>query len=181
MYIFYQWLKVLEGILIASTIASALCLIPVIGWIACLIAAILGAAALAGVLAGLAHAMSDAASPSDVNPDLGSSLATNGCDGQGADLVMVSGEWVYDLLHDGWNEIHPIRQCQKIWNDGWNGTWPFDVNATYNAWCAAIGDASSPLTRSNQDKPENHWQIYPVIDGCDPDQGDDKNDGPIIR
>ena len=28
----------------------------------------------------------------------------------GASMVFVAGTWVYDSLHEGWNEIHPIKQ-----------------------------------------------------------------------
>jgi hypothetical protein len=29
-------------------------------------------------------------------------------------MVVVKGKWVYDSLHYGWNEIHPVRACQII-------------------------------------------------------------------
>jgi len=29
-----------------------------------------------------------------------------------ADLV--SGTWVYDSAHEGWNEIHPIKKCLRL-------------------------------------------------------------------
>lgn len=169
MYIFYQWLKVLLGLLTAAAVASWLCYVPVIGWIACAIATGLAIVALIGIFTSIGHAMNDAASPSDVNPDLGGSLSTNGCTGRGADLLVVSGEWIYDSLHDGWNEIHPVRHAQKISNTGWEGTWPFDARRARDRWCDAIDDSRDPVTRGNQKKPENRWQLHPLIDGCAPE------------
>jgi hypothetical protein len=174
MYIFYQWLKVLFGILTAATIAGALCLIPVIGWIACLVAGILLAAAAAAFIASIVHGNLDAASPSDVNPALGGELHQNDCRLTGADLLVVSGTWVYDSLHSGWNEIHPIKQCQKIGT--WNGKWEFlsgrSTQDERDFWCSGIASASSPLTIANQGKPENQWTVHPVIDGCTPENNE---------
>jgi hypothetical protein len=174
MYIFYQWLKVIFAILIAGTVAGALCLIPVIGWIACLVAAILLAAAAAAFIASIVHGNLDAASPSDVNPALGSALHQNDCTLTGADLLVVSGTWVYDSLHSGWNELHPVKQCQNIGK--WNGTWTFPSGRSpqeeRDFWCAGIASASSPLTIANQQKPENQWTVHPVIDGCTPENGE---------
>jgi hypothetical protein len=170
MYIFYQWLKVLLALFLAATVASALCLVPVIGWIACLIAAIVIALGCAGFLAGLIHGELDAASPADVDPSLGSELHHNGCDGRGADILVVSGEWVYDSLHSGWNEIHPIRHCQRI--GVWDGMWPFDPQTERDRWCASIASAGSPLTVEHQKEPQNKWKIHPLVDGCRPSEPD---------
>ncbi|MEU2042714.1 hypothetical protein [Nocardia niwae] len=166
MYIFYQWLKVLLALLIAAGIASTFCLVPVIGWIACLIAQIALWVSLPVLLAGFIHGALDEASPSDVDPNLGE-LHQNGCDGKGADLVVVTGTWVYDALHDGWNEIHPIKRCHKISNIPWDGTWPFDPQMTQDQWCAAITAAGSPLTVENQQKPHHQWTVHPLVDGCE--------------
>jgi hypothetical protein len=169
-YIFYQYLKALVALSAVGTVLSALCLIPVIGWIACAIAAAIFIPALlaylAALIAGLIHANSDTAYPSDVNPELGDKLVTNGPDRLGADLLLVKGEWVYDSLHSGWNEIHPVRYCQKI--GSWGGIWEFDASLAQKNWCEAVATASSPLTQANQLKPENQWEIHPIIDGCMP-------------
>jgi hypothetical protein len=29
-------------------------------------------------------------------------------------VVVVKGVWIYDSLHDGWNEIHAVQACQII-------------------------------------------------------------------
>lgn len=183
MYIFYQWLKVIFGILLAGTIAGALCLIPVIGWIACLIAAILLAAAAAAFIASIVHGNLDAASPADVNPSLGGELHQNDCSLTGADLVVVAGEWVYDSLHDGWNEIHPIRQCQRIGT--WTGTWTFPSGRSpkdeRDFWCGALGTARDPLTSATQKEPQHQWTFHPVVDGCRPEGTSGDDDLPVIR
>jgi hypothetical protein len=181
MYIFYQWLKVIFGLLLLGTIGAALCLIPVIGWIACAIAMALIVIAAAAFIAAIVHGNLDAASPSDVNPSLGGEMHQNNCAGVGADLVIVSGEWVFDSLHEGWNEIHPIRHCQKIGT--WAGFWPWaDPQTERDIWCRAIESGSSPLTIDNQKKPENQWTVHPSVDGCQPGGSDDDDqDGPIIK
>ncbi|HEV7442589.1 MAG TPA: hypothetical protein VGO18_08335 [Steroidobacteraceae bacterium] len=151
MYMFYQWLKVALGLFIGAAVASTLCLIPVIGWIACLIAEIIIAVAIAASLAALLIGeFGDAAKPSDLDPSLGGEMHQNGCDGKGADLVVVAGTWVYDSLHEGWNEIHPIKRCHKIGT--WDGVWPFDPQTTRDRWCAALGAADSPLRTSSSRK-----------------------------
>ena len=70
------------------------------------------------------------------------------------------------LGHDGWNEIHPIKHCQRIGT--WSGGWNIDAKIARDHWCEAVGTVSSPLTRDNQQRPENQWTIHPVIDGCAP-------------
>src|SRR5262249_30822863 len=96
--------------------AAIACSIPLIGWIACavlmLIAAIIA-------VAGVVIALNDTANPSDVDANLGE-LHVNDPTGRGADLLVVKGTWVYDSFHEGWNEIHPIKHCQRIGT--WNGT-----------------------------------------------------------
>lgn len=42
----------------------------------------------------------------DVNPNLGELKKGH--------VVMMKGRWIYDSLHDGWNEIHAIHACQII-------------------------------------------------------------------
>ncbi|WP_152556581.1 hypothetical protein [Methylobacter tundripaludum] len=91
--------------------------------------------------------------------------------------MVVKGEWIYDSGHEGWNEIHPIRHCQKIGK--WYGHWDLDTKIALKSWCEAIDTASSALTVENQQKPENQWEIHPMIDGCETSQGNE--DAPIIK
>lgn len=166
-------LAVLAAMAFAAA-AAIVCAIPVIGWIACLILNLIAAAI---ALVGIAAALGDTGSPSDVDPNLGE-LHVNDPTGRGADILVVQGTWVYDSAHEGWNEIHPIKHCQRIgtyeghWNQYGDGT------GLRKRWCEAVGQATDPLTIANQDKPENTWTIHPVIDGCQPE---DPNRPPVIR
>ena len=98
---------------------------------------------------------------------------------------MVSGDWIYDSGHAGWNEIHAIHACQRLsGSDGVilakvnpDGTWPDDLGGglgldlphlpvTLARWKAAIADATTAVNGGNQDDPANNWILHPVIDGC---------------
>jgi hypothetical protein len=178
---------------VAATIAAVIiCAIPIIGWIACLIISLIFAAVTAGIVAvGMAVALGDTGNPNDVNANLGEIE-------QGKDLLVVKGTWVYDTAHTGWNEMHPIKHCQRIGKWIWplpdgtdgpsEGPWSFhtwddvfnsikdlvppnvtlDVKTYISYWCSAINDASDPTTITNQGNPSNHWNTHPDVDGCDP-------------
>jgi hypothetical protein len=158
-------LAVLAALAFAAA-AAVVCSIPIIGWVACLILNV-----IAGVitLAGIAAALSDTANPNDLGTNLGE-LNMNDPTGRGADIVVVQGAWVYDSAHEGWNEIHPIKHCQRIGT--YNGNWAEygDGKALRDSWCEAVAQASDPLTTQNQQNPENQWTIHPVIDGCQPEE-----------
>jgi hypothetical protein len=168
MHILYQALKAAVALLTAGEVLSWFCEVPYIGYFLCLIAVILAMAGVGVMGVGLVNGLNSGALPSDVNPALGDSLHTNDCSGTGADLLVVTGEWVYDSLHNGLNEIHPVHSLQKISNDGWSGMWPFDVNLARAAWCGAVTAAHAQGTKDNQQKPENKWKIHPNVDGCNP-------------
>jgi hypothetical protein len=114
--------------------------------------------------------------PLDVDPFLG--FLSHG------DVVIVKGEWVYDSLHGGWNEIHPVRNCQVIGHldDGqdWRnfkftdlatGT-EFKLDTRENVetfrkfWCDALDGAKVAEDGGNRDDPQHDWGIHPSIDGC---------------
>ncbi|MHB8690707.1 MAG: hypothetical protein ACYDHH_05630 [Solirubrobacteraceae bacterium] len=63
--------------------------------------------------------------------------------GIGADIVFVKGAWIYDSAHLGWNEIHPIKHCQRIgtWNGSWDGM-PDPLQCT-EAWRRAVDSAQA--------------------------------------
>lgn len=146
-----------------AAVGAALCAIPVFGWIACLI---LSAVATAILVAGVVIGLNDTGNPADVDANLGE-LHANDPTGRGADILVVQGSWVYDSAHEGWNEIHPIKHCQKI--GVWNGSWESSpLTADLPSWCAAVGRAADPLTVTAQGRPENQWTIHPLIDGCAP-------------
>jgi hypothetical protein len=153
--------------------AAIVCAIPVFGWIACLILNLIAAAI---TLTGIGVALGDTASPNDVDPNLGE-LHVNDPTGRGADILVVRGTWVYDSAHEGWNEIHPIKHCQRIgtYDGNWSG---YGAEGLRDSWCEAVGKASDPLTVANQQQPENTWTIHPLIDGCQPDDG---GEPPVIK
>lgn len=120
----------------------------------------------------------DEGDPTDVDQSLG--------DLQAGDIVMVSGDWIYDGGHiPAWNEIHAVHNCQKICNpiiDNHDGTWswppdiggglgldtPDKVIAARAKWCCALSDACGAVEGGSETDPGNNWVIHPVIDGCNP-------------
>jgi hypothetical protein len=159
----YDLLQAAKAVLVVSTIGAVVCSIPVFGWLACLI--VFGVAAIIAAV-GVIVALNDKGSPSDVNAEL-TEIHTNDPTGRGADLLVIKGDWVYDSFHDGWNEIHPILQAQRVGT--WQGSWGFDAATARDAWCRALEDADSPGTRQDQLKRENQWEVHPVVDGCKPE------------
>lgn len=62
----------------------------------------------------MTNTLNDTGNPADASENLGNLE-------QGIDLLAVRGTWVYDSAHEGWNEIHPIKHCQRIGR--WEGSW----------------------------------------------------------
>ena len=102
------------------------------------------------------------------------------------DIVVLRGEWVFDSLHIGKNEIHPIRACQIIGNLK-NKTWAeidpitnpednqelsfgdcVDIKIIKAIWCDMLNEADDAEEDGNRDDPANVWGIHPEIDGCRP-------------
>ena len=166
-----QWALVAFALATAATVA---CAIPIIGWVVC---AILGAAAAIISLVGVISALNNVGDPNDVNPGLGE-IHVPDPTGRGGDILVVKGTWVYDSAHEGWNEIHPILHCQRIgtWNGSWSGTEfaPPHTKAAVDRWCNELARADDPATRDAQQRPENQWQVHPLVDGC---RGSDRNGG----
>jgi hypothetical protein len=103
--------KLYDAAKIALAFASAAavaCLIPVIGWIVC---AVLSVISLIFIIAGLFSGLNDKAKPSVFDPKTGQTLTTLE---NLRDILFVRGDWVFDTAHDGWNEIHPIKDCQLV-------------------------------------------------------------------
>ena len=93
----------------------------------------------------------------------------------------MTGRWVYDAAHEGWNELHPVYAIQKIDPvadsgdfDGWRTRWcdalssipPFDGLAVRPSGMSP----QQSVTYDNQVAPEKQWFFHPVIDGCTPAQ-----------
>jgi hypothetical protein len=129
-----------------------------------IVGAILALLALLLALIGLIVGGNDTADPADVT-GTPSVLHTNDPNsGVGADLLYVTGRWVYDSLHEGWNEIHAIHACAVMGT--WNGAWPIDSVDRVRRFDDAIDDAYSVGTRDRQDHPQQQWEIHPLVDGC---------------
>jgi hypothetical protein len=121
-----------------------------------------------------------AGDPADVDPSL--------AELKRGDIVIYKGEWIYDSLHRGWNEIHPVRACaivgymdlpdltkpeiaQTPWPSALCGigldTTP-KVVAFRKKWCDAIEDADHCEEEGSHEDPANDWTIHPLVDGCKP-------------
>jgi hypothetical protein len=164
----YQLMQISEGMLGMAILLFIACLFapfPVDLIIALFIA-------LGFLLGAIASKFVRPGSPSDTNPDL-PELHTNITepDGRvrGADILYLEGTWVYDSLHEGWNEIHPIKVCTKCGT--WEGDWvDFDCGGTPDIILrlqGAFQEARANVTQTNQTRPEHQWHYHPVLDGCD--------------
>lgn len=165
---------VLKIMAFPTAAVAAICSIPVLGWLACLIALII-VALITLIIGGIVWAVTHNGDINDVlDPDSGPLTAADPKTGKGGDIVLVRGDWCYDAGHSGWNEIHPVRYVQKL-----------DVSADFNGddladaalvarfktevldpFCFEVGRASDPLVIDAQGEPENSWHIHPSIDGC---------------
>jgi len=134
-----------------ATVAAALCAAGFLGFIACLVLSLIAAAVVGvGALVGL----SDTGNPNDVDANLGELHPMQ-------DWLVVKGSWVYDSAHEGWNEIHPVKHCQRI------SAADADEDGR-RKWCEAIDTATDPATVIAQSDPANTWHVHPTVDGCRP-------------
>jgi hypothetical protein len=161
---YQKWLQVTLAAAIGALVAQAVVsLIPVIGPI---IAAILALLAWLLSLLGFYASENDQASQPQGPGDQPLPLTPPGtASGAPASVVGVIGTWVYDSVHDGWNEIHPVKSIQAVGTmapslDGypWDPSWA--------GWCDMMNQASSGPTRQTQLQHSNGWIIHPVVDGC---------------
>jgi hypothetical protein len=121
------------------------------------------------LVGGVVIGLNDTGNPADVDTNL-DELHANDPTARGADILVVQSTWIYDSAHEGWNEIHPIKHCQKVgtWNGSWDGR---TLSGDMSAWCEAIGQTTATTTVAAQSRPENQWTIHPLLDGCAPDNG----------
>lgn len=168
----YQLLQICQatlGFVIASFLACVF-----LPWPADVILSI-GLLALAVLLAlfGLPLALLvNPGSPSDVNPDIPTIHTNTGPgqngQGEGADVLYIEGTWVFDPLHEGWNEIHPIKACCIVGEPGgWDGDWSTQPTpAVILRLQQAFEAARAPETQTAQARPEHQWQVHPELDAC---------------
>jgi len=165
---------VLKVMSFPTAAAAVICSIPIIGWVACLVA-MLVVAAITLIAGGIVWAATHNGDINDVlDPDSGTLTPADPDTGLGGDIVLVLGDWTYDAGHDGWNEIHPVRYVQKLdIPEEFRGATEADAALVdrfkaevLDPWCFEVGRTEDPLVRAEQDKPENSWHIHPSIDGC---------------
>ena len=165
-YLFAQAMLGITGLAFAACI--------IVPWWVSLI--ILIALFLAGLIGMLINKVGHPGSPSDVNDD----VATIQKD---QDVLYIQGTWVYDPLHEGYNEIHPVKACMKIgcWKGDWTNTncEPNGGPTEYDLACTGtpeppillrlqqgFQEAQADETQANQARPEHQWQLHPDLDGC---------------
>lgn len=166
-------LLIWAGIVLAFLIAALAVQLaaPGLGWLVTLLVMLAiffgGVGLLTGPFAG--ELAAGAGHPTDVDEDL-KTLAVG-------DIVVVKGEWVYDSLHRGWNEIHPIRDCciiAKVADTGMKigDPWPAgfgtdaEVQAALKRWCPMLDDARDCEEGGSRDNPAHGWILHPLVDGC---------------
>lgn len=162
-------------------VGAALCLIPIIGWLACLLALLIAAAILLGAWF-LAH---------DGNPYDALGDPENG-DVDLGQYVIVRGDWTYDAGHaDGWNELHPVTfvaRIQKVpqfdaagnplpplnppWQEGKDPAIIANFKNYLNEACEQTHKPYEPEVQDEQRDPRNRWCFHPVVDGCEPEPDD---------
>jgi len=151
-----------------NPVIETLCDVPVFGWLICLVISI---ALLPIVLTTLATAWA-AGSNDNRSFDDADSLEVG-------DTVVITGRWVYDAGHAGWNEIHPVKSVQKL-NDSEVCDWQ-TFDDLHEHWCDRInevppegppGSRPASMTRAQeavwegQLDPKNRWIYHPAVDGC---------------
>jgi hypothetical protein len=163
-----KWAKVILALLLASLIVP-----PVIKAILILLAIFLTLVNVLDVLTA-PPGFPGAGDPRDIDPLLG--LAKG-------DIVAVKGSWVYDSLHHGWNEIHPVTACEVVGRMPLpdlnviadpRTPWPSEfesaakVQTFIDEWCHAITAADDAEDGGSREDPTNGWVIHPLVDGCKP-------------
>ena len=163
-----KWAKVILALLIASAFMP-----PVIKAILLLLAVFLSLMNVMDVLTG-PPGLQGAGDPRDIDPYL--RLARG-------DIVALKGSWVYDSLHHGWNELHPVTACEVVARiplpnlsiaTGPPYPWPPEldseakVQAFIDKWCFEIERADDAVDGGSTDDPANGWVIHPIVDGCKP-------------
>jgi hypothetical protein len=111
--------------------------------------------------------------PNDIDPTIGELNP--------GDLIFIKGDWIYDSLHVGWNEIHPVKDCRVILRkddvDLSNG-WPADIGmglgldtpdkikTAADFFCNSATEVILALEGGSREDPAQNWVIHPAIDGC---------------
>jgi hypothetical protein len=160
-----SWLQTFFWVAVAGLIAQeALAAVPGWGTVASVIVALL--VFLASLLGFYASENNQANQPQPGGSSGQTTFQPPGsASGTAASVVCVVGTWVYDTVHDGWNEIHPVKSIQALGAMGpslagyaWDASWADQ--------CEMLNQATSTQTKDNQLQATNGWIIHPVVDGC---------------
>jgi hypothetical protein len=157
--------EIVLALLVAALVLES---IPGWGWLATILIILAILVGGGGILMGALNDLGPG-SPTDVSPDL-KELAEG-------DIVVVRGVWIYDSFHEGWNEIHPIKDCHIALAAKDSGMtklspWPpgfataAEVKAQLELWCPMIQDAHDAEDGGSRDDPKNDWTLHPLVDGC---------------
>ncbi len=168
--------NVLKAMSIVGIAVPIICAIPILGWLACLIAAAIWLAVTAAAVA-IAWAATHNGDINDVYDSASGELrAADPITGEGGAVILVKGDWVYDAGHSGWNENHPVRHVQKLTDDIDNiyqGMAKADPDLVekfkkevLDVWCFHVREPDDEDGKKAQEDPENGWKIHPHIDGC---------------
>jgi hypothetical protein len=177
------WAGVVLALLLAAIAALTLLPYPANVVVFVILVILAGLITLLAVLAGffgVGPFPQDPGDPGDVNPNLGTL--------ERGDIVFIKGNWIYDSLHTGWNEIHAVHAGSKIarmdtikdeeGHDIEFVPWPTDigmglgldtperVKEAVTAWCDAQEGADDAEDGGSRDNPAHDWVIHPLIDGC---------------
>ena len=167
---------VMKAMSFGAPVVGAICSIPLIGWAVCAIAAAIWLAITAAAMA-IAWASTHVGDINDVyDPAAGELTAADAKTGEGGDVILVRGDWIYDAGHSGWNEIQPIRHVQKL-TDVIDARFRSMAKAdaalvdafkkeVLDPWCFRVEQGTDPGVKDAQGEPENQWHIHPLIDGC---------------
>jgi len=167
-------------------LGSAFCDIPVLGWIVCTLAKIFLSPIILIALVGAWFAATDG-NPDDARTDPNAGELALG------DLIVVTGRWVFDASHRGWNELHPVKSIQKVGDKTF--LVPTDTAAFVQELCARTSEVPPPdrtppggaptgMTPQQQGiwdaqrQPQHRWVLHPAVDGCQPR---DEPQPPAIR
>lgn len=154
----------------SNPVVDAFCSIPLIGWATCWLITLLLAPLITSVFATAWVAGSN----DNRDFDNAGSLAEG-------DTVVITGRWVYDAGHEGWNELHPVKSVQKPNEDICDVD---DFGDQLERWCARTTEVPPPRKPDSTDprpagmspeqeavweeqvKPVNRWIYHPIVDGC---------------
>jgi len=182
--------RAVEKAIALLAIGAAICAVPVLGWIACVVVGTV-AALIAGWMIIDAWNGAHGGNPKDaeVRPGNGELNAMDTKTLEGGDYVLITGRWIYDggHLHEsgdqGWTELHPAKSVQILARGGsapWTeGSDPGTLSAFEDLRtrvCKLVQQGEDPEVIQAQANSENAWCFHPALDGCRTAEDEDKEE-----